>query len=181
MDRLKPLVDFLKSIGVEQVAHTHKTYMGHLVNLYRLMESKGFSEELCRAGMFHSIYGTERFQGFKLPVDRRAEVRELIGERAEYLAYLNCAIDRTVFDRVVASGKPPYRILDRLTGKEVELSADDFNDLCRIHFYDYMEQVGRSQTWEYRRAGYRALAERLGKEAREMYDEIFAAEKAAAS
>ena len=43
--------------------------------------------------MFHSIYGTEKFQGFTLPLERRAEVRALIGDRAERLAYLNCAKD----------------------------------------------------------------------------------------
>ena len=39
--------------------------------------------------MFHSIYGTERFQGFTLPLERRGEISALIGERAERLAYLN--------------------------------------------------------------------------------------------
>ena len=96
------------------------------------MEARGCNEELCRAGMFHSIYGTEKFQGFALPLERRPEVRALIGERAERLAYLNCAMDRASFDRAVAQAAGPYRIVDRLTGAEVELSAGDFDDLCRI-------------------------------------------------
>src|SRR5438874_11022444 len=97
----KQLTDFLVNLGIEKVAHTEKTYLGHLVNVYRLMESSGCTDELCRAGMFHSIYGTQQFQGFKLPLEKRAEVRGLIGERAEMLAYLNCAMDRPTFDRAV--------------------------------------------------------------------------------
>src|SRR6266511_217665 len=94
----KRMTDFLVGLGVEQVPHTGKNYLGHLLSVYRLMQSQGCDDELCRAGMFHSVYGTERFQGFKLPLERRPEVAALIGERAERLAYLNCAMDRPSFD-----------------------------------------------------------------------------------
>ena len=57
--------------------------------------------------MFHSIYGTEQFQRFALPLERRGEVRAQIGERAERLAYLNCAMDRASFDAAAASGLGP--------------------------------------------------------------------------
>lgn len=181
MDRIKPLVDFLRSVGVEAVGHTNKTYLSHLVGLYRLLEARGCSEEVCRAGMFHSIYGTELFQGFKLPFECRGEVRALIGERAEQLAYLNCAMDRASFDAAAARGKPPYRFVNRVTGESVEQTPDDFDDLCRIHLYDWLEQVGRSQKWDYRRPAYRGLAERLGGEALKMYDEVFAEELVARS
>lgn len=36
-------------------------------------------------GLFHSIYGTEGFQGFKLPFTNRKRIRALIGARAERL------------------------------------------------------------------------------------------------
>jgi hypothetical protein len=177
----KRLTDFLVGLGVAQVAHTQKSYLAHLVALYRLMAERGCSQELCQAGMFHSIYGTERFQGFKLPLDRRPEVRALIGERAERLAYLNCAMDRASFDRAVEQAKEPYPVRDRLTGEEVLLSRDDFDDLCRIHLYDMLEQVPRSRVWDHRRRAYRGMAERLGGAALEEYDRVFAAESASPS
>ena len=163
------------------MSHTNKTYMGHLVGLYRLLEAKGCSEEVCRAGMYHSIYGTELFQGFKLPFERRGDVRTLIGERAERLAYLNCAMDRATFDAAVARGTPPYRFANRVTGEAVEQTREDFDDLCRVHLYDWLEQVGRSRKWDYRRPAYRQMAERLGAEAMALYDEVFAGEAVAAS
>jgi hypothetical protein len=171
------LTDFLVGLGVESIDHTGKNYLAHLIGVYRLMRERGCPEELCRAGMFHSIYGTERFQRFALPPERRAEVRELIGDRAERLAYLNCAMDRASFDRAVEQTAGPYRIVDRLTGQEVELSADDFDDLCRVHLYDWLEQVPRSRLgWGYRRAAYRRMAERLGGAAEETYALVFAGE-----
>ena len=105
------------------------------------MEARGCTEELCRAGMFHSIYGTELFQRFKLPLERRTDVHALIGERAERLAYLNCAMDRASLDRALEQGSEPYCILDRLTGQEVSLTRADFDDLCRVHLYDWLEQA----------------------------------------
>jgi hypothetical protein len=176
----KRLTDFLSGLGLAKVAHTEKSFLAHLVGVYLLMRSRGCTEEVCRAGMFHSIYGTQSFQGFALPLERRPEVRSLIGERAERIAYLNCALDRPSFDRTLERGEEPYTILDRLTDKEVAIAPDDFEDLCRVHFYDWLEQVPRSRLWEYRRATFRRLAERLGAAAREEYDRAFAAEGAEA-
>ncbi len=171
----KPLVDFLVELGIEKVPHTEKTYMAHLVNVHRLMETEGCTEELCRAGMFHSIYGTQLFQGFKIGVERRPELQALIGARAERLAYLNCAMDRPTFDRILDQESEPYRFRDRLTGEEVELGRADFDDLCRVHLYDWLEQVARSRYgWGYRRQAYRRMAERTG--ALAAYDRVFAAE-----
>jgi hypothetical protein len=48
---------------------------------------------------------------------------------------------------------------------EVQLGQEDFDDLRRVHFYDWLEQVPRSQEWDYRRAAYRKMSERLGETA----------------
>jgi hypothetical protein len=179
--QFKELTDYLLAQGVEEVDHTGKSYLAHLIGVYKLMEAQGCPEELCRAGMFHSIYGTERFQGFKLPLEIRAEIRALIGERAERLAYLNCAMDRSTFDRAVKQTGDRYTIIDRLTGENVTLSREDFDDLCRIHLYDWLEQVPRSQEWGYRREAYRNMAARLGEAAQQAYDRVFAAEAVGAN
>jgi hypothetical protein len=172
----KRLTDFLVGMGVEQVPHTHKSYLAHLIAVFRSLESQGYPEDVCRAGMFHSIYGTERFQGFTLPLERRDEVRALIGDLAERLAYLNCAMNRASFDRALEKGVEPYRIIDRITSEEVELSNAEFGDLCRVHLFDWLEQVTRSREWDYRRVAYRSMAERLGQPAKEAYERVFAQE-----
>jgi len=173
----KQCTEFLVALGIEKVAHTEKTYLGHLVNVYRLMESEGCTEEICCAGMFHSIYGTERFQGFKLALECRAKVQALIGERAEKLAYLNCAMDRATFDLAAEGDGVTYHFRDRITGDPVELTRADFDDLCRVHLYDWLEQVPRSSYgWGYRRPAYRRMAERLGGQPLAAYERVFATE-----
>jgi hypothetical protein len=180
MDRdFKRLTDFLLGLGVEKVEHTGKNYLAHVIGVCRLMQTQGCTEELCRAGMFHSVYGTERFQGFKLPLERRGEIAALIGERAEQLAYLNCAMDRASLDARLDDDTETCTIRNRITGDEVRLSRRDFDDLCRIHLFDWLEQVPRSRLgWGYRREAFRRMAERLGGTALATYDRTFAQEPA---
>lgn len=175
---LKSLLDYLSGLGIEKVPHTQKNYLGHLVAVYRFVKEQGCEEDVCLAGLFHSIYGTESFQGFKLPLESRPELRTMIGDRAERLAYWNCAMLRQSFDDAVARGTPPFTITDRITGKPVELTAQDFDDLCRVHLYDWLEQVPRSEKWgwSYRRDGYRRMAERLGPKAVQAYERTYAQE-----
>jgi hypothetical protein len=173
----KQMTAFLLEIGINDQPHSQKTYMGHLISVHRLLEQQGCGLDACRAGLFHSVYGTELFQGYKLPLEQRGEVRELIGERAERLAYLNCAMDRASLDACLDQPEPPYTIRERETGVEVALNREDYDDLCRVHLYDWLEQVPRSRhSWSYRRESYRRLAERLGPAAVAMYDQVFATE-----
>lgn len=177
-NHFKQMTRFLREAGTEDVAHTGKSYLAHAIGVYNVMKSWGCEPELCDAGMFHSIYGTELFQKFALPIDRRGELRRLIGQRAERLAYLNCAMDRPAFDRTVSRPEEPHRFRDRLTGEEFNLPPDEFRDLCTIHVADWVEQVARSGGWDYRREAYEQMARLLGGPAWESYQQAFARETA---
>jgi hypothetical protein len=167
------MVDFLVSLGTESVPHSGEHgFLAHLIGVYRDLESWGCNRDVCRAGMFHSIYGTEKFQAFGLPLESREQVRQLIGERAERLAFVNCVMDRSSFDGLISS-PGPYRIVNRLSGEGIDLDQQDFHDLCVVHLCDWLEQVPRSQQWDYRRQAYQDLAERLGGVAKQSFDRVY--------
>src|SRR4051794_26162692 len=171
----KQLTDFLVSLGIEQIGHTQKNYLGHLISVYKLMQAYGCNDELCRAGLFHSIYGTEKFQGFKLPLERRAELAELIGSRAERLAYWNCQMDRGSLDSLLTQVEEPHLLRNRESGEMMPLTRSELDDLCCVHLFDWLEQAPRSRFgWDYRRRAYRQMAERLGNCALQAYDKVFA-------
>ncbi len=173
----KQMTAFLMEEGIGDLSHTGRSYMGHLLAVHRILEERGCGLDACRAGLFHSIYGTEEFHRFQLPLERRNDVRAIIGERAERLAYFNCAMDRASFDSSLERTESPYPMRDRLSGAEVLLDREDFDDLCRVHLYDWLEQVPRSRRgYDYRRAAYRLMAERLGPKAVAVYERVFAAE-----
>lgn len=170
----RPMVDFLRGLDIEDVPHSgEKGFLAHLIGVFRDLETWGCERDVCRAGLFHSIYGTELFRRWSLPLDRRKEIQALIGERAEWLAYVNCLMDRATFDALLESDGP-YRIRNRETGETMELSRRDYDDLVRVHLCDWLEQVGRSGNWDYRFEAYRRMAQRLGGVAQESYDRVFA-------
>ena len=57
----------------------------------------GARDAVTKSGLFHSIYGTEGFQGFCLPLSYRSDIRALIGEEAELLCWIFCMVDRDFF------------------------------------------------------------------------------------
>ena len=86
-------------------------------------------------------------------------------------------MDRATFDQAATGTGETYRFRDRIIGEEVTLNRQDFDDLCRVHLYDWLEQAPRSRYgWGYRRAGYRQVAARLGPAAEEVYARVFAEE-----
>ena len=172
------LVDYFHALATEDVTHTEGTYMGHCFTVYRDMKKWGFDEELARAGLFHSIYGTGLFQRFKLPVEKRQEVRELIGERAERLAYLNCAVIYDEFDEELARRGETFRMTCRLTGEPIELNKPELEDLLRVHLVDRLEQIPRSKAWDWRRDAFREIASRLGPVAQAEFERVYALEAA---
>lgn len=175
---VKEFSEFFKQLGAADIGHSNNTYLAHAVGVYRDLKSWGCTEEVCDAGMFHSVYGTELFQKFTLPLERRGEVRALIGERAERLAYINCALMRASLDHSVEQNKNSHLIKDRFKEQEVELSLNDFNDLCTIHLCDWLEQVVRGDNWNRRRQAFKLMAVRLGGIAEESYNRVYAQELA---
>ena len=185
----KDLTNYLLALGTNDVPHSGKGFLAHLIGVYQDLKAWGCDEAVCRAGMFHSIYGTEAFQGFALPVEKRSEVVELIGDRAERLAYWNSAMNRASFDESLARPEDPSTIIDRFTNTQVEMTQPEFDDLCRVHLSDWLEQVPRrtrypdryprSQTWDYRPAAFQRMAERLGGVAFDSYRKVYGKQAAA--
>ena len=82
-------------------------------------------------------------------------------------------MDRSTFDALLESDGP-YRIRNRETGETIELSREDYDDLVRVHLCDWLEQVARSNRWEYRRDAFCRMAQRLGGVALESYHRVYA-------
>ncbi len=178
------LVEFLHSLGTAEIDHTGHDFLTHLRAVRDLLVEHGMGDELVAAGLYHSIYGTEKFQDFSLPLDRRDEVRALIGDRAERIAWLNCVMDRSTFDAAVSAalgGATRFSISDR-QGAAINVTADQLHDLAVVHLFDWLEQVERSEFgWGYRRDAYRNMAQLIGPVPQALYADIFAREPAASA
>uniref|UniRef100_A0A7S3P5P6 DUF6817 domain-containing protein n=1 Tax=Amphora coffeiformis TaxID=265554 RepID=A0A7S3P5P6_9STRA len=119
-------------------------------------------DSLSRAGLFHSIYGTEGFQGFALPLSERPVIQALIGKEAEYMAFLFCMVDRLTLDETVMAWQPhsnnhthvttttttaPHTRTYTLRARpemgrfEMTLTHDQWLDFITLTLADWMEQV----------------------------------------
>ena len=77
--------------------HSGRMLYDHLAGTHALLEAWGNSEDICNAGLFHSIYGTKHFRHQSWPLTDRETIRKLIGAQAEELAYLFCTRNRAEF------------------------------------------------------------------------------------
>lgn len=80
--------EFLLDAGADRIKHSGRSLYDHLCGTYDLLFAWGCPEATCLGGLFHSIYGTNRFTHRTLPLDARDVVQKLIGPTAEELAYL---------------------------------------------------------------------------------------------
>lgn len=182
----------MRGLVPEALEHTGAAnFDEHLLGVSAVLRAWKQDEALALAGLYHSIYGTEGFQGFMLPWTQRPAIRELIGDRAERLVFLYCVMDRSSFDRACTGGaldasttSAPHapcrldlRARPELGGFELKNTRDEFLDLATLFLADILEQVEGiaskalpaygwqvGQGWGYRRFAYRAMANILARE-----------------
>jgi hypothetical protein len=83
-----PLIDYLKDIGCDKQQHSgNRNLLHHLVAVSIMLSERGCSDDLCKAGLFHSIYGTTIFKPKMVSLEDRDKIKDLIGVWAETLVY----------------------------------------------------------------------------------------------
>lgn len=115
----------------------------HLRGTFELLEAGGNPAELCTAGLFHSIYGTQSYRDRSASPRDRERIRRVIGERAEALAYLFCVTDRSEF--FAALGWTEMSLEDRERGERVAISPETLAALIEIEVANYLEFLPRTR------------------------------------
>ena len=70
---------------IKHVPHSKASFFGHLYNTFFILKNMNASEDTCLAGLYHSCYGTERFN-LKDKINKN-DVIFYIGKNAEELVY----------------------------------------------------------------------------------------------
>ena len=91
--RLEKAVSFIEGI-TKDLPHGNKTFYDHLMGTFKFLFKTGENEDVCLAGLYHSIYDTCYYTA-DLGLTRE-QVVKLIGEEAEDLVFKFCSLeDRT--------------------------------------------------------------------------------------
>jgi hypothetical protein len=135
------LFEALERLGADQVDHSGGTLLEHLVGVASILQRWRGSVRVCKAGLFHSIYGTADFRQATLPFARRQEVQTLAGRGAERLAFLFCASNRSSIFQALEANAP--RELKGLDGAKIPITASDLTDLVWMEWANLLDQAPR--------------------------------------
>ena len=85
MNKYINCINYLINKKTNLIQHFKSNFFNHLINTYNILRSWKCNEDICFAGLFHSIYGNEFF---KLKIsENREEIKNLIGEKSEKFVY----------------------------------------------------------------------------------------------
>ncbi|MFD4371107.1 DUF6817 domain-containing protein [Streptomyces sp. NPDC058486] len=134
-------ISFLRHHGADDLAHSRADLLAHLRGVHDLLHDWGSSPQLCDAGLFHSVYGTEIFPTGTVPIELRPLVRGLIGEEAEALVHLFGTVSRAgIFDAAFEGA--PF-LLETREGGQVGVTDQQYTDLAALTVANWLEQRPR--------------------------------------
>jgi hypothetical protein len=135
----------LQRRGAEHEHHARGSLFQHLCGTRDVLATWGQPVRVCLAGLVHSGFSTESFAHALFDVGERGRLRELIGEEAEHIVYLFCAINRDeLFGKLRANGgnvTGPLRLENRLGGPALDLARRDVGDLLLLHMANAADQA----------------------------------------
>src|SRR3981081_2667569 len=80
--------------GADSWPHGFNSFLGHLCGTHDILTTWRQPERVRLAGAVHSAYATEAFPRALFDLSEREALRALIGDQAERLVYVFCAIHR---------------------------------------------------------------------------------------
>jgi hypothetical protein len=131
-------LEFLRSRSAHTMTHLNGTLLEHLMATEELLASWGSSEELCRAGLCHAVYGTDGFAPCLVPWEDRTVLARVVGGDVEESVYLYASCDRSfLYPQLSRTGPVCFR--DRFRDETFEPSdaaLRDFVDLTLANELD---------------------------------------------
>lgn len=134
------MLKLLDTLDVNQPRPSGRTLAEHLEGTRALLAGMGSAPEVCLAGLFHSVYGAEggTSRARDANLNRRGEVRAVIGPAAEELAYLYSALERQhLFSNARRDGN--YTVHDLFVNLEVPVSETTLRQLFEIEAANFVE------------------------------------------
>jgi hypothetical protein len=129
---------YLLAHGAQDRAHSGGNLWQHLRGVHDILQRAGQSQPVCKAGLFHSVYGTQSFKAITVPKDQRAQVQALIGQKAEALAFAFCELPRPrLLEAALRAQHIPAEINAYATNSN---NAQFYQDLLAIECANLLEQ-----------------------------------------
>jgi hypothetical protein len=131
-----------RRLGTSDLPHRNgRTLFDHLAGVATVAAAWKLPAHVCDAALFHSVYGTAVYRNAAAGVERRREVRSVVGDAAERLAFAFGSLDRTRFAAALATMESPRAVaLTTRFGTVDALSPRDVTDLVLLGIVNEVEQ-----------------------------------------
>jgi hypothetical protein len=140
------LFDKLKELGAGEFAHLNGPLVAHLTGTYELLVNWGNNETLCRAGLYHAVYGTSGYADQLVKLKNRNMIQTLIGEDAENIVYDYCACHREIFwPQIGMNAKPIFK--NRFTNDEYSVGIEWLKNFCELTVANELEIAKNSNSF----------------------------------
>ena len=90
-EKEKTCIEYIKSL-TESIQHSNTTFFKHLYNTFRILKNLNQNEDVCLAGLYHSVYDTEFFKANLSVTDE--DIINKIGEYSNFLVRVFCSENR---------------------------------------------------------------------------------------
>jgi len=153
----------LAELGAAEFQHLNGPLIAHLEGTYQFLKDWGNRQELCRAGLYHAVYGTVAFDKILVSVAKRHQIADVIGKEAENIVYYYSACDRdNLYVQIGQSDEINYR--NRFTGNTEILTRAMLSDLLELTLANELEIVTNDRAFlEKQRSWYENLFSRFEK------------------
>jgi hypothetical protein len=134
------MLALLDALGADEPSRSGRRLLDHLEGVRAVLAGWGSPSEACLAGLFHSAYGAEggAARARDANLERREDVRAVIGPEAEALAYLYSALERRhLFGNAARHGD--YTVHDLFVKAEVPVSETTLRALFEIEAANFVE------------------------------------------
>jgi hypothetical protein len=138
----------LLALGTDESPHRQRKLLDHLRGTGQILDGWDCPEEVCVAGLFHSVYGTTIYRHSSMPASERETLRKMIGREAEELVFL-FSICKRPEDLVRGSREWPDKIEFRdAAGGVFGVSAAQFCWLVAMECANIIDQCEVSRRTE---------------------------------
>jgi hypothetical protein len=103
--KLQEMIVQLRELGADAIPHSSRSLLDHLIGTYDVLNQWYCDSDVCKAGLFHGVFGTPSFPHALVADDYLDTIRNLIGERALVLVRMFSRMDLSSLVGIVAGDK----------------------------------------------------------------------------
>ncbi|PRX19165.1 hypothetical protein B0G75_13928 [Paraburkholderia sp. BL18I3N2] len=126
------------------VPHFLGSLWDHLCGTWKILNRHAYGQNICLAGLLHSIYSTEHYCHSLCSLSNRRRVATCVGGDVEQLVYHYCATYKKSIWSEILGNRQSLVLRSRLDDQPISLTRDEALCILQVACADWIEQCAES-------------------------------------